>query len=119
MKHRHKNRILGRTSEERRRLLQNLNSSLLEHRSVITTEARAKELRKYFEPLITEARGELTLHRRRRLLSKLPSKADLPRLLEVAKSQAGRPGGYVRITRLPVIRMDAASLVRVDIVEPK
>jgi large subunit ribosomal protein L17 len=119
MKHRHKNRILGRTTEERKRLLKNLQSSLLEHGSIVTTEARAKELRKFFEPLVTEARGELTLHRRRRLLRKLFRKSDLVRLLEVAESQKNRPGGYVRLTKLPVTRMDAAAQVRVDIVEKK
>lgn len=117
MKHRHKNRILGRTADERSKLLKNLNSSLLEHRSIITTAAKAKELRKFFEPLVTEARGELTLHRRRRLLKKLIRKEDLGRLLEIAKLHEGRPGGYLRLTKLPLTRMDAASLVRIDIIE--
>lgn len=117
MKHRYNHRVLGRTATERHRLLQGLSSSLLRHGSVTTTAARAKELRRFFEPLVTHARQELTLHRRRRLLQKLLTKHDLPRLLEIALAQKGRPGGYLRITRLPCIRHDAASMVRIDIVE--
>ncbi len=117
MKHKHSHRTLGRSADQRRKLLQGLSASLLEHRSVVTTAARAKELRRFFEPLVTEAKREVTLHRRRQLLRKLRRKGDLLLLLDMAKMHRDRPGGYLRITRLPTGRGDAAALVRVDMVE--
>ncbi|MDA1169120.1 MAG: 50S ribosomal protein L17 [bacterium] len=117
MRHKKNNRILGRNSKQRLHLMQNLVSSLLAHGSIVTTEAKAKELRKHFEPLITKAKEELTLANRRRLISSLMHKTDLKGLVEVAKKQATRPGGYLRITKLPITRTDAAHMARVDIME--
>ena len=97
--------------------MQNLTSSLLEHGSLVTTEAKAKEFRRHFEPLITKAREELTLTNRRRLIASLMHKTDLNALVDVAKKQAKRAGGYLRITKLPITRTDAARMARIDIVE--
>jgi large subunit ribosomal protein L17 len=116
MRHKKNNRILGRNSNQRLHLLQNLTSSLLEHGSLVTTEAKAKELRKHFEPLVTKAREELTLANRRRLMNSLMHKTDLQSLVDVAQKQGKRPGGYLRITKLPITREDAARMARVDIV---
>lgn len=115
MKHKHRNRTLGRNSDGRRRLLRGLASSLLEHREITTTAASARELRRFFEPLVTEAKQELTLHRRRRLLQRLAHKRDLERLVELAHEHRERPGGYTRITRLPISRRDAAATVRISV----
>lgn len=117
MKHKHSNRILGRTANHRRALLKNLTSALLEHGSIITTQAKAKELRRHFEPLITKAKQDLTLARRRLLLSALAQPSDLDRLTAAAKASASRPGGYLRLTHLPVKRTDAAPTMRVDIID--
>ncbi len=116
MRKKKSNRILGRTSNQRLHLMRNLTSSLLEHGSIVTSEAKAKELRRHFEPLVTKAKSELTLANRRRLLSEVSGKEELVRLLDVAKSNQKRPGGYLRITKLPVDRTDAAKMARVDIV---
>ncbi len=116
MRKKKNNRILGRNSQQRSHLMKNLVSSLLEHGSIVTTEAKAKELRRYFEPLVTKAKGELTLANRRRLVSSLMMETDLPVLLAVAKKHAKREGGYLRVTKLPINRTDAASMARVDIV---
>ncbi len=116
MKHKHANRILGRNAHHRDALLKNLTSSLLTTGYVVTTEARGKELRRVIEPLITEAKQELTLHRRRRLLQKLLHARDLRVLLDVATDLKTRPGGYLRLTKLPTTRSDAATMVRVDII---
>ncbi len=97
--------------------MQNLTSSLLEHGSIVTSEAKAKELRKHFEPLITKAREELTLANRRALIGSLLHREELMPLVEVAKKHMKRPGGYLRITKLPITRTDAARMARVDIVE--
>jgi large subunit ribosomal protein L17 len=117
MKHRHGNRILSRVASHRRQLLQNLSSSLLEYGSIVTEQAKAKELRRFIEPLITEARHDLTLHRRRRLLSKLARKEDLPRLLSVAEASKNRPGGYTRLTAISSNRSDAARMSRIDLLD--
>lgn len=117
MKHRHGNRILSRTADKRRHLLQNLSTSLLLHQTIVTEEAKGKELKKWFEPLLTEARKELTLARRRRLLGVLLHKADLPRLTRLAQATKSRPGGYLRLTKLPVTRGDGAREVRVEFVD--
>lgn len=116
MKHKHANKILGRNAAHRKQLLQNLTSQLLQYGSIVTTEAKAKELRRFFEPLVTKAKQELTLHNRRQLLAIIDD-TDLTRLKEVSTKLKTRPGGYVRLSKLPITRNDAAQEVRVDIVE--
>lgn len=118
MKHRHGNRILSRRAAPRRQLLQNLSTALLQHRSIVTGQAKAKELKKWMEPLITEARKELTLARRRQLQRRLLNKDDLSRLRAVAQATKERPGGYLRLTKLPAGRGDGATTVRVEFVDP-
>lgn len=117
MKHRHGNRILGRVAADRHQLLQNLTSALLTYGRIVTTAAKAKELRRVFEPLLTEARQELTLHRRRKLLQSLIQASDLDRLLAAAKATKNRAGGYLRLTRLPVMRHDSAAMMHVELVD--
>lgn len=119
MRHKHSNRILGRTSTHRKQLMQNLTSSLLEHGSIVTTEAKAKELRKHIEPLITKAKRDLTLANRRLLLSLLLHDKDLQPLVDIAQANKERTGGYLRLTRLPNTRADAAQEMRVDIISGK
>lgn len=115
MKHRRQKRSLGRERSHRRQLLQSLTSSLLKHGYVVTTEAKAKELRTFFEPLVTKARGEMDLPTRRRLLASLMHKQDLEALAEVAKQNEKRPGGYLRLTHLPPTREDGAAMMRVEV----
>lgn len=115
MKHKHKNRILGRVATDRRALLSNLASALLRHGSIETSEAKAKELRGFLEPLITKAKQKTTLHIHRQLLRILPTKEDVTRLFETAKEQQKRSGGYVRLTRLPRTRKDASAQAKIEI----
>lgn len=115
MRNKKSNRILGRTSDRRGHLMKSLISSLLEHGAIVTSEAKAKELRQHFEPLITRAREDLTLANRRSLISYLMHKEDLSALVEVGKKHAKRPGGYLRITKLPVSRTDAARMAKIEI----
>lgn len=116
MRKKHNNRILGRTNNHRKALLRNLTDALLKHKSIVTTQAKGKELRMFFEPLVTKAKGELTLARRRKLLETLQSKEALAELVAIAKENEDRPGGYLRLTNLPRTRSDYAKEVRVDIV---
>ncbi len=117
MKHRHGNRILSRTADQRRHLLQNLSTALLQHKSIVTEQDKGKELKKWLEPLITEARKDLTLARRRYLLRWLLRRDDLSRLKAVADATKKRPGGYLRLTKLPVTRGDGAHEVRIEFVD--
>ena len=116
MKHRIAKRSLGRVRAHRRHLFLNLTSDLLKHGAVVTSEAKAKELRRYFEPLVSEAKKELTLARRRQLLAQLRSGVDLQRLTEVAEAQNERPGGYVRLARVGVAG-DGSTKVKVELIE--
>lgn len=90
--------------------------NLLEHGSIVTTRARALELRRHFEPLVTLARKDLTLARRRQLLAQLTDKQDLERLVAVAQKFQGRPGGYLRVTKLVSSRHDQAEMAQVALV---
>lgn len=116
MKKKHRNRILGRTANHRKELLRNLTDALLTHGSIVTTEAKGKELRTFFEPLVTSAKQEMTLARRRKLLASLKSKEAFNELVAIAEANAERPGGYLRLTHLPRTRSDFAKEVRIDIV---
>lgn len=105
---------MSRNAVIRKQLWRNMTASLLTHGSVVTTCAKAKELRRFFEPLVSQARGDMTLAKRRLLLRNI-RESDLPELTKVAKAQAKRPGGYLRLTRLPVKRSDGSAMVKVDI----
>ncbi len=117
MKHRHHNRILGRSASHREQLMRSLTSSLLAHGSIVTSEAKAKELRQHVEPLVTRAKQPLTLANRRHLWRQLGHQDDIDHLVEVAQRCAKRPGGYLRLTRLPSRRADNARQMRVDIID--
>lgn len=117
MRNLHKNRILGRTATTRGYLFKALTTALLREGSIVTTEAKGKELRLHIEPLITRAKQGEELANRRILISQLEHKEDIAQLFVVAKANANRPGGYLRLTKLPTKRMDAARMVRVDFVE--
>ena len=119
MKHKRANRTLGRTANHREQLFKQLIGDLLQHGSLVTTMAKAKELQRQVEPLITTAKAELTLARRRQLLAKLHTADDVTRLTAIAKTHTTRPGGYTRISPLPVTRHDAAPTARVDIIDFK
>ena len=115
MRHRAKGRQLSRTSSHRRALLNNMASSLFEHGRVITTEAKAKELRPFAEKLITLARrGDL--HARRLVERKIKSRETLSRLFsDIGPRFAARPGGYTRILKLGHRDGDGADIARIEL----
>ena len=112
MRHRAKGRQLSRTSSHRRALLNNMATSLFEHGRVITTEAKAKELRPFAEKLITLARrGDL--HARRLVERRIKDRETLSRLFsEIGPRFAARPGGYTRILKLGHREGDGADIAR-------
>ena len=116
MKHKDKVKSLGRKRPARCSMYRNLSSSLINEGSLVTTETKGKELRKYFEPLVTSAKGELTLAKRRKLISKLAHKQDVAALVEIAKEHEKRPGGYLRLIKVPASKGNNASMVKVELV---
>ena len=99
MRHNRTVNHLGRTSSHRKAMLSNLAASLILHKRVTTTVAKAKSLRTYVEPLITKTKEDST-HARRTVFSYLQNKDAVTELFrEVAGKVANRPGGYTRILK--------------------
>ena len=117
MRHRRKGRHLSRTAEHRELMLRNLATSLFLHGRVETTLAKAKELRRYAEPLITKAkRGDL--HARRLVGRRIKDEEALAKLFrEIGPRYATRPGGYTRVLHLGHRPGDAADLALIELVE--
>lgn len=117
MRHRAKHRQLSRTSEHRRALLSNMATSLFRHEQVVTTVAKAKELRPVAEKLITLARrGDL--HARRLVERRIRDKDVSSRLFkEIGPRFQARPGGYTRIIRLGHRAGDAADTARIELLK--
>jgi len=118
MRHGKKVNHLGRTSAHRHALLSNLASSLILNKRITTTVAKAKELRKYVEPLITKAKTDST-HSRRTVFSYLQNKESVKTLFgEIAGRTSDRPGGYTRIIKLSDPRLgDAADMCLMELVD--
>lgn len=108
---------LGRTATHRKSLLSNMATSLILHKRITTTTAKAKELRKYVEPLITKAKDDST-HSRRVVFSYLKSKESTSELFGlVAQKVADRPGGYTRILKLMNRKGDNAEMAIIELVD--
>jgi len=108
---------LGRSPAHRRALFRNLVTALLQHEVVRTTDAKAKELRRWGDRMITLGK-QGTLHARRRAASIIQSRSVLKKLFdEIAPRFDGRAGGYKRVVKLGVRRGDAAALSIVELVE--
>ncbi len=118
MRHGKKINHLGRTTAHRHAMLSNMASSLIMHKRVTTTVAKAKALRKYIEPLLTKAKDDTT-HSRRTVFATLQSKESLKELYgEIAGRIANRPGGYTRILKLSATRAgDNADMCIIELVD--
>lgn len=117
MRHRKKGRHFARTAEHRNLMLRNLATSLILHGRIKTTVAKAKELRRYAEPLITKAkRGDL--HARRLVAREIQDADALAKLFnELGPRYAERPGGYTRVLQLGHRAGDAADVAIIELVE--
>jgi len=115
MRHRAKGRQLSRTSSHKRALLNNMAASLFEHGRVVTTEAKARELRPFAEKLITLARrGDL--HARRLVERRIKDRETLGKLFsEIGPRFAARPGGYTRILKMGHRSGDGADIARIEL----
>lgn len=117
MRHGNKNNALGRKKAHRGALLSNLAISLIEHKRIETTLAKARALRLYVEPLITKSKTDST-HSRRTIFSHLQNKEATAILFrDVAPKIASRPGGYTRIIKLGNRLGDAAEMAMIELVD--
>jgi len=116
MRHRKARRKLGRTTEHREALLRNLTTSLLLHERIVTTQAKAKELRKIAERMITLAKRE-DLHARRQAAEVVQDERVLKKLFDALGGRyRGRNGGYTRITKLDYRMGDGAPLAAIEFI---
>ena len=117
MRHAKKNNHLGRTSSHREAMLSNMAASLLLHKRISTTLAKAKELRKYVEPLITRGKEDTT-HSRRVVFSYLQNKFAVSALFrEISQKVGNRPGGYTRILKTGFRKGDNAEMCIIELVD--
>ena len=117
MRHNKKFNHLGRTADHRKAMLANMAISLIRHKRITTTLAKAKALKKYVEPLITRSKNDTTTSRRvvfRYLQNKYAVKALFG---EVAEKVANRPGGYTRVIKLGTRQGDAAEIAFIELVD--
>lgn len=117
MRHQNKINKLSRTSQHRGALLSNMATSLILHKHITTTTAKAKALRRYVEPIITRAKENST-HNRRVVFSVVRSKEAVDLLFgDVAEKIANRPGGYTRIIKIGNRPGDNADMALIELVD--
>lgn len=117
MRHGKKFNHLGRQAPHRKAMLSNMASSLILHKRITTTVAKAKALKKFVEPLITRAKDDST-HSRRMAFSYLQNKESVTTLFgEVADKVASRPGGYTRILKTGYRLGDNADMCIMELVD--
>ncbi|MBR0488690.1 MAG: 50S ribosomal protein L17 [Prevotella sp.] len=117
MRHGKKFNHLGRTADHRRAMLANMAISLIEHKRITTTLAKAKALKKYVEPLITRSKDDTT-NARRVAFRYLQNKEAIKELFGVIGPKVGdRPGGYTRIIKLGHRLGDAADIAFIELVD--
>ena len=117
MRHGKKINHLSRKTAHRKAMLANMACSLIEHKRINTTVAKAKALRQYVEPLITKSKNDTT-HNRRIVFSNLRDKYAVSELFrDVAVKVGDRPGGYVRIIKLGNRLGDNAEMAMIELVD--
>ncbi|MDR0603397.1 MAG: 50S ribosomal protein L17 [Bacteroidales bacterium] len=117
MRHGKKVNHLGRNSSHRKAMLSNMATSLIMHKRIRTTVAKAKALRKYVEPLISKSKEDST-HSRRVVFSYLQEKNAVTELFrEISQKVGDRPGGYTRILRTGYRIGDAAEMCIIELVD--
>ena len=117
MRHLVKGKKLGRTSAHRKATMQALSVALILDRRITTTVTKAKELRRYVEPLITRAKEDTT-HNRRQVFARLQDKYAVTELFEeVGPLAKDRPGGYTRVLRIGFRQGDGAEMAVIELVD--
>jgi large subunit ribosomal protein L17 len=117
MRHGKKFNHLGRKTAHRKAMLANMACSIIEHKRINTTLAKAKAIRTFIEPLITKSKADTT-HNRRIVFSYLRDKHAVTELFkEISVKVADRPGGYIRIIKLGNRQGDNAPMAMVELVD--
>ena len=117
MRHQKSGRKLNRNSAHRKALFKNLSLALIEHEIIRTTVPKAKELKKYLEPIITVSKKD-SLANRRRIFDKLRCKKSIGKLFtEIGPKSSSRPGGYLRIIKAGFRPGDKADMAFVEWVD--
>jgi large subunit ribosomal protein L17 len=117
MRHQVRGRKLGRTASHRHALLRSLATSLLKHKKITTTTAKAKELRGFVEPLITKAKTD-SVHTRRYVSDKIKDKEVVKGLFtDIIPKVGERAGGYTRVVKLGQRKGDGAELSIIELVD--
>jgi large subunit ribosomal protein L17 len=117
MRHNRTINHLGRTASHRTAMLSNMACSLIRHKRISTTLAKAKALKKFVEPLITKSKDD-TMHSRRIVFSNLKDKTAVTELFrEISVKISSRPGGYTRILRTGYRLGDAAEMCIIELVD--
>lgn len=117
MRHNKKNNHLGRKTAHRGAMLSNMATSLIMHKRIFTTVPKAKELRKFVEPIITKSKDDST-HSRRIVFSALQNKYAVTELFQtVSQKVADRPGGYTRIIKTGYRLGDNAAMCFIELVD--
>ena|SRR5690606_40867792 len=117
MRHRHSGRKLNRDSAHRKAMFRNMTASLVEHELIKTTLPKAKELRRYAEPLITLAKED-SVANRRLAFARLGNKAAVGKLFaDLGPRFEGRPGGYLRVLKCGLRPGDKAPMAYVELVD--
>jgi large subunit ribosomal protein L17 len=118
MRHQVRGKKLGRTSSHRLATMRALSSALIKNQRIVTTLAKAKELRRYVEPLITRARKEDNSHNRRQVFSFLNDKEAVKALYDVVIPEiSDRPGGFTRVIKLGSRAGDGAPMAVIELVD--
>lgn len=117
MRHGKKTSTLSRKAPHRKAMMANMANSLIEHKRINTTTAKAKALRVYIEPLITKSKVDTT-HNRRLVFAKLHNKNAVSELFrEIAPKVGERPGGYTRVIKLGRRHGDQAEMAMIELVD--
>ena len=117
MRHNKKFNHLSRTASHRAAMLANMATSLIMHKRITTTLAKAKALKKYLEPLITRSKDDTT-NSRRVVFSYLQKKEAIKELFgTISEKVANRPGGYTRIIKLGTRKDDGAQMCFIELVD--
>ncbi len=117
MRHNKKFNHLGRKAAHRNAMLSNMAASLIMHKRISTTTAKAKALKRFVEPLLTKAKLDNT-HSRRVVFQELQNKEAVTELFrEISQKIANRPGGYTRILRTGCRQGDAAEMCIIELVD--
>jgi large subunit ribosomal protein L17 len=117
MRHHDKFKKLGREKGQRVSLVRSLVRSLVIHEGITTTESKAKELRKYVEPMVTKAKTD-TIATRRLLSARIGDAKAVKKLVEViAPAHKARNGGYTRVIKLPLRKTDGAKMAHISFVK--